>query len=109
MIWIIYNKKKKVIVNQGRSRPCGVNHRKSSIHAEQKAIEYCRKNYSRNYEIYIWRYNKAGQIKRKYSCYACTLLAQKYNFSNNIYTFYGSRRCSAIINNPPLSLCYQMN
>ena len=108
VIWIIYDKRKKLIINKGLSRPCGFNHRKISIHAEQKAIEYCRSNYSRNYEIYIWRYSKAGDIKHKYSCTACTKLAKKYNYSNRIFTFENGCKCSAIIENPPLSLCYQI-
>ena len=107
VIWIVYDRKRKVIVNMGLSRPCGINHRKASIHAEQKAIEYCRGK-SRNYDIYIWRYSKGGKIKEKYCCTACTKLAQKYNFTNKIYTFVNGSRCSAVIDKPPLSLCYQI-
>ena len=107
VIWLIYDKKRKVIVNMGLSRPCGINHRKASIHAEQKAIDYCRGK-SRNYNIYIWRYSKDGKIKGKYCCTACTKLAQKYNFTNKIFTFVNGSRCSAVIDKPPLSLCYQI-
>tara|TARA_Y100001970_G_scaffold261019_1_gene343691 strand:+ start:183 stop:617 length:435 start_codon:yes stop_codon:yes gene_type:complete len=107
VIWMVYDRRRKVIVNMGLSRPCGVNHRKASIHAEQKAIEYCRGK-SRNYDIYIWRYSKGGKIKEKYCCTACTKLAQKYNFTNKIYTFVNGTRCSAVIDKPPLSLCYQI-
>ena len=107
VIWIVYDRKRKVIVNMGLSRPCGINHRKASIHAEQKAIEYCRGK-SRNYDIYIWRYSKGGKIKEKYCCTACTKLAQKYNFTNKIFTFVNGSRCSAVIDKPPLSLCYQI-
>ena len=107
VIWIVYDRKRKVIVNMGLSRPCGINHRKASIHAEQKAIEYCRGK-SRNYDIYIWRYSKGGKIKGKYCCTACTKLAQKYNFTNKIFTFVNGSRCSAVIDKPPLSLCYQI-
>ena len=107
VIWMVYDRRRKVIVNMGLSRPCGVNHRKASIHAEQKAIEYCRGK-SRNYDIYIWRYSKGGKIKEKYCCTACTKLAQKYNFTKKIYTFVNGTRCSAVIDKPPLSLCYQI-
>lgn len=107
VIWMVYDKKRKVIVNMGLSRPCGINHRKASIHAEQKAIDYCRGK-SRNYDIYIWRYSKGGKIKEKYCCTACTKLAQKYNFTNKIFTFVNGARCSAVIDKPPLSLCYQI-
>tara|TARA_B100001094_G_scaffold287975_1_gene303854 strand:- start:6473 stop:6910 length:438 start_codon:yes stop_codon:yes gene_type:complete len=108
VIWIVYDKKRKIIISKGLSRPCGINHRRCSIHAEQKAIEYCRGNYNKNYEIYIWRYSKKGKIKHKYSCSSCTKLAHKYNFQNKIFTFYESEKYSAIIDNPPLSLCYEI-
>ena len=107
VIWIIYNKRKKIVVMKGSSRPCGINHRRSSIHAEQKAIEYCRCHPNRNHQIFIWRYSKTGQIKHKYSCKTCTQLAKKYNFDEKIFTIYNSKKCSAIIDDPPLSLCYQ--
>ena len=107
VIWTVYDRKRKVIVNMGLSRPCGINHRKASIHAEQKAIDYCRGK-SRNYDIYIWRYSKGGKIKEKYCCTACTKLAQKYKFTNKIFTFLNGKRCSAVIDKPPLSLCYQI-
>jgi len=106
VIWAIYDKNKKTIVKIGQSRPCGINRRRSSIHAEQLAIEYCRKK-KKNYDIYIWRYSKSGQIKEKYCCRACTRLAEKYNYMNNIFTFTNGYKCSAIIDEPPLSLCYQ--
>ena len=32
----------------------------------------------------------------------------KYNFTNKIFTFVNGSRCSAVIDNPPLSLCYQI-
>ncbi len=109
VIWIIYDKKKKIVISKGSSRPCGINHRRKSIHAEQLAIEYCRSHPNRNYQIFIWRYSKNGDIKHKYSCTSCTKLAHKYNFKDRIYTFYNSTKCPAIIDNPPLSLCYQFN
>jgi len=107
VIWIVYDKKRKIIVAMGLSRPCGKNHPKASIHAEQKAIQYCRGK-SKNYNIYIWRYSKSGKIKEKYCCTACTKLAQKYNFTNKIFTFVNGCRCNAVIDKPPLSLCYQL-
>ena len=104
-----YDPKRKNILDFGSSRACGCNHNKISIHAEQNAINYCRKNDKRkNYEIYIWRYSKKGKIKHKYSCSSCTKLAHKYNFQNKIFTFYESEKYSAIIDNPPLSLCYEI-
>ena len=36
--YYIYDKKKKTIVKFGSSRACGINHRSSSIHAEEIAI-----------------------------------------------------------------------
>ena len=42
----IYDKKKKIIVDAGSSRACGCNYHKSSIHAEQRALEYLRKKFT---------------------------------------------------------------
>ena len=107
VIWIVYDKKRKTIVTTGLSRPCGINHRKASIHAEQKAIEFCRGK-SSSYDIYIWRYSKGGKIKEKFCCTSCTKLAHKYNFTNKIFTFVNGSICPAVIDDPPLSLCYQL-
>ena len=52
--YIIYDPKRKIIINKGSSRPCGINHKRYSVHAEQKAILYCLNKDKRNrYEIYI--------------------------------------------------------
>ena len=109
VIWAIYDKRKKLFVAKGSSRPCGINHPKSSIHAEEQAIQYCRCKKNKNYEIIIWRYNKSGEIKHKYSCIACTKLAKKYNYTDRIYTIYNSEKCPAIINDPPPSLSMIIN
>ena len=108
VIWAIYDKKKKTIVNIGQSRPCGINHRRASIHAEKLAIEYCRGK-KKNYDIYIWRYSKAGDIKEKYCCTACTKMAEKYDYTNKIFTFVNGCKCSAVVDAPPLSHCYEIN
>ena len=75
--------KKKRIVDYGSSRPCGSNMNRFSIHAEQKAIEFCRKNDKRNrYQIYISRYNKKGEHKPTMCCPACKILVNKYQYEN---------------------------
>ena len=49
--------KKKKILKFGHNRPCGHNHNRLSIHAEQLAIEYCREhNLKSKIDIYIWGY-----------------------------------------------------
>ena len=105
VIWIIYDKKRKTIVTMGQSRPCGINYRKSSIHAEHKAIQFCRSHKNKNYQIFIWRYSKSGKIKEKFSCRSCTLLINKYKFNNRIFTFSKGCICNSVIDDPPLSLC----
>ena len=35
VIWCIYDKGKKTIVDMGESRPCGINFNQTSIHAEE--------------------------------------------------------------------------
>jgi len=108
VLWCIYCKNKKRIIDMGESRPCGINHYQASIHAEEKAIKtfinYKGKN--KNYEIYVWRWSKGGKIKTKVCCNRCTKLVQKFNLQNRIFTFDNYGRCPAIINNPPLSLAW---
>ena len=73
---MFYDPKKKRIVDYGSSRPCGSNMNRFSIHAEQKAIEFCRKCDKRNrYQIYISRYNKNGIHKPTYCCFSCKQFA----------------------------------
>ena len=109
-IIMFYDPKRKTIVKFGSSRPCGNNHNRVSIHAEQLAIHYCMKNDKKNiYKIFISRFDKRGRHKTAYCCPSCTKLAQKYNFENRIFTFDEDRNSiSAIIENPVLSLAYQI-
>jgi len=81
-----------------------------SIHAEQKAIEYCRKNDKRNrYQIYISRYSRNGFHKPTMCCSACSILVHKYNFENRIFTINEDDEIiSAINDNPEISLAYKI-
>ena len=107
---MFYDPKRKTIVDYGSSRPCGVNHSRFSIHAEQKAIHYCLKNDKKNkYKIFISRYGKNGNHKPAFCCCSCTKLADKFNYSNKIFTFNENlESVSAIIENPGLSLAYKI-
>ena len=83
-----YDPKRKNILDFGSSRACGCNHNKISIHAEQNAINYCRKTDKRkNYEIYIWRYTKDGDLKSAHCCHSCTKLIHKYGFPQKAEAF----------------------
>ena len=108
LIIAFYDPKRKIILKYGSSRPCGHNHSKKSIHCEDIAINYCR-NIDKKLNIYIWKYNVNGEIKPAYCCYRCTLLANKYNYTNKIYTFNNNEIISGIVDNPVLSLGYIMN
>ena len=104
-----YDPKKKVILDFGSSRPCGCNHNKISIHAEQRAIEYCRSNDKKHkYKIYIGRYARDGTLKPAYCCRACSQLVTKYEFKDRIYTLDGGKFVSAIKDNPEISLGYRI-
>lgn len=104
-----YDPKRKNILDFGSSRACGCNHNRISIHAEQNAIDYCRKNDKRNnYIIYIWRYTKDGDLKSAYCCHSCTKLINKYGFKNRVYTFLDNNIIDAIIDNPQVSLGYKI-
>ena len=104
-----YDPKRKNILDFGSSRACGCNHNKISIHAEQNAINYCRKNDKRkNFEIYIWRYTKDGDLKSAHCCYSCTKLINKYGFQNRVYTFDDDNIVNAVVDNPQVSLGYKI-
>lgn len=104
-----YDPKRKNILDFGSSRACGCNHNKISIHAEQNAINYCRKNDKRkNFEIYIWRYTKDGDLKSAHCCHSCTKLINKYGFQNRVYTFDDDNIVDAIVDNPQVSLGYKI-
>ena len=105
----IYDKRKKTVVHTGSSRACGCNHHKTSIHAEQKALEYLRKhNKNRNLQIYIWKWDKCGDLKPAYCCISCKQLLHKYNYQDSIFTFENDTIITAIIENPSLSLGYMI-
>ena len=108
VVYAIYDKKKKTIVDKGTSRACGENHTQISIHAEKKCVNYCRRYDKRNkYEIYIWRYSKNGKIKPVYCCGACTKLLKKYNYHDKVYTFEDHNICPAV-GEPYVTLGYQI-
>ena len=100
-----YDRKKKIIVKSGSNRVNGNSSSKITCHAEEQAIKYCNKYDKKNkYDIYIWRYSKTGNIKSTSCCKSCTKLANKFNFTNRIYTFDNENIVNAIIDNPKVSL-----
>ena len=104
-----YDPKRKNILDFGSSRACGCNHNKISIHAEQNAINYCRKNNKKNkLEIYIWRYSKDGNIKSAHCCHSCTKLIKKYNYQDRVFTFDKENIESALVDDPQISLGYKI-
>ena len=104
-----YDPKRKNILDFGSSRACGCNHNKISVHAEQNAINYCRKNEKRNkLEIYIWRYSKDGNIKSAHCCHSCTKLVKKYNYQDRVFTFDKENIKSALVDEPQISLGYKI-
>jgi len=106
---MFYDPKKKTIVDFGASRPCGINHNRFSIHAEQKAIQYCLNKDKRNrYEIYISRYSRDGNHKCTMCCSSCTKLAKKYRFTDRIFTVENDKIISAISESPQISLAYKI-
>ena len=105
----IYDKRKRIVVHSGSSRACGCNHHKTSIHAEQRALEYLRKHKkNKNLQVYIWRWSKCGEIKSTYCCTSCSQLVHKYKYENDVFTFNNGKRVNAIIDNPELSLAYKI-
>lgn len=106
---MFYDPKSKTIITCGGSRPCGINHGKPSLHAEQIAINYCLKNDKRNrYKIFISKFDRGGNHKTTFCCHACTKVAQKYNMEKRIFTFENDKIISAIKKTPELSLGYKI-
>ena len=100
-----YDRKKKIIVKSGSCRANGNSSSKITSHAEEFAIKYCNKYDKKNkYDIYIWRYGKTGEIKKTSCCKSCTKLANKFDFTNRIYTFDDDNIVNAVIDNPKVSL-----
>jgi len=108
--YFIYDPKRKTIIKFGSSRACGVNHPRSSIHAEQRAIEYCMKHDKRNkYMIFISKFTKDGFHKPKKSCFSCQQLIFKYKFQNRVFTITEDKKIiSAIDQKPYLCLNYMI-
>ena len=105
----IYDKRKRIVVHSGSSRACGCNYHKTSIHAEQRALEYLRKHKkNHNLQVYIWRWSKCGEIKTTYCCTSCSQLVYKYGYEKNIYTFDKDKIVNALVENPELSLAYKI-
>ena len=108
--YYVMDPKRKMIVSFGSSKPCGFNHNRSSIHAEQRAIYYCLANDRNNrYHIYISRYSRRGTHKPAFSCVACDQLAKKYRFQDRLFTITEDHNIlSAISENPSKSLAYRI-
>ena len=106
---VYYDPHKKIILDMGTSRPCGKNHNRISIHAEQRAISFCRNSDKRNrYQIFIWRYSRDGSIKPAKCCNACSKLITKYKYQTKIFTFENKMKCCAIPESPEISLGYKI-
>jgi len=102
--YLIYDKKKKCILKTGESRPLSKKNNKISIHAEEIALRNClQMNSKKKYEIYIWKYGRKGDIRKKIVCLNCYNLLCKYNYENNVYTFENGEIITAI-DNPKISL-----
>ena len=105
--YIVYDKKRKAIIDTGTSRVNGCNHHSPSIHAEVLAIKMCLNKYKKNtgrYDIIIWKFNKARMIKPAICCTSCTKYAKKTNFARNIFTVSNNKIISAVVADPKLSL-----
>ena len=100
-----YDRKKKNIVKSGSCRANGNSSSKITCHAEEQAIKYCNKYDKKNkYDIYIWKYGKKGNIKTTHCCKSCTKLANKFNYTDRIYTFKNNQVKKAVVDNPSVSL-----
>lgn len=103
--YCLYNRKKKIILKVGESRANSKTLSKISIHAEERAIKDCLKYDPKNKcDIYIWKYGRGGNIKKKCVCASCEKLIKKYNFCNRVFTFEDGNIVSALDNKSVISL-----
>ena len=107
--YCIYDKKKKTIINIGTSRPCGENYNRSSVHAEELAVQYI-KNLTKinRYEIYIYRYSKGGLLKPVFCCQRCSKFINRNNLQNKIFTFDQSLNIYSAMGSSYISLGYRI-
>ncbi len=99
--YLLYDRKKKYVINTGESHSLSKNSNYASIHAEQLAIkELSKYNLNKNYDIYIFKYNRSGNLKMKYCCERCTNLIKKINLEKRIFTCNNSKIESALKENP---------
>jgi len=108
--YYVVDPKRKMIVSFGSSKPCGFNHNRSSIHAEQRAIYYClAHDRNHRYQIYISRYSRQGTHKPIFCCAACDQLVKKYQFQDRVYTVTEDHEIlSALSENPRTSLAHKI-
>lgn len=104
--YIIYDPKKKCIIRLGENYPLP-SKTKFSIHAEKRAMRECiRIDKKRRFNIYIFRWQKNGDIRGISCCRECYNLAHKLNFQHRIFTFNNNKVVSALQDNPSTSLGY---
>ena len=105
--YILWNKKKKYIIDLGCSQPTGFNNYYKSIHAEIAAMKKL-KNYNFKHIIIIIfklkKYKEEFTIHPCYCCLTCTKTLCKYNVDHIIYTLFNKSMISAIIDHPQLSI-----
>ena len=107
--YCIYDKKKKTIINIGTSRPCGNNYNRSSIHAEELAVQYMKNLPKINrYEIYIFRYSKDGFLKPISCCHRCSIIITKNNLQDKVFTFDHSFNKISAMGSPYIPLAYKL-
>ena len=99
-ILFIFKEEKRILkINESRANCKGSS--KLIFYAEECAIKDLKKLDPKNKcDIYIWRYNKNGEIKPTTCCKSCTKLLKKYNYENRIYTFVNGKKTTAIVDNP---------
>ena len=104
-----YDPRRRKILKKGSSRASGINSRNISTHAEDNAINFCRKNkVNPRCDIYIWRWGKDGFMKPAKCCNACTKLANKYGYNDRIFTFENKIKINAVVDNPEISLGFKI-
>ena len=103
--YCLYDRKKKRIIKLSENRANGYGSSKITNHAEECALkDLINLDQKNKCDIYIWRYNKNGEIKSMNCCKSCTKLMYKYNLESRIFTFSEGKRVNAIVKNPIESL-----
>lgn len=108
----LYNHKKKILQSyfESTSLPKNSCYGRKSLHAEELALKYLIKEkliHNKDYNIYIFKFNKQQSLKSKFCCERCSNILKSHYLEKRVFTFDKNKKIiPAIIKNPQKSIAY---